>query len=378
MDDCGQGMRVLPFLLAVVGAIGVLVPAGHARALDPRIEQSRAELQRARDAASAATEALDRAAAAYEEARAHFERLTAERARTRDEVAAAEQAVDVADAQVRDRAIAMYMHPDLRLEALDRAVLADDVGDALHRLELVDQLARVGVRKVALADRIAGRVRAAEHDHQVVTAGVRDAVREREERAAALGAALARARRELEAAGERVEEVEATVAREERARRARARALALPATGPGGGAPPAAVDGRVCPVGAPNAFSDTWGAPRSGGRSHEGVDMFAAHGTPLYAIEDGTIRTSDSSLGGVSVHITGASGDAFYYAHLSTRTVVTGQRVRTGDVVGAVGNTGNARSTPPHLHFEYHPAGAGAVNPTPLVTALCRSDGSGA
>jgi len=366
-------MRVLPFLLAVVAAIGVLVPAGDARALDPRIEQSRAELRRARDAASAATEALDRAAAAYEEARAHLERLTAERARTRDEVAAAEHAVDVADAQVRDRAIAMFMHPDLRLEALDRAVLADDVGDALHRLELVDQLARVGVRKVALADRIAGRVRAAEHDHQVVTAGVRDAVREREERAAALGAALARAHRELEAAGERVEEVEATVAREERARRARARALALPATGPGGGAPPAAVDGRVCPVGAPNAFSDTWGAPRSGGRSHEGVDMFAAHGTPLYAIEDGTIRTSDSSLGGVSVHITGASGDAFYYAHLSTRTVVTGQRVRTGDVIGGVGNTGNARSTPPHLHFEYHPAGGAAVNPTPLVTALCRS-----
>lgn len=368
-------MRVLPLVLAVTATIGMLVPPTGALALDPRIEQSRAELQRARDAASAATQALDRAAAAYAQAHAHLERLMSEREQTRDEVAAAERAVDVADAQVRDRAIVMYMHPDLRLEALDRAVLADDVGDALHQLELVDQLARVGVRKVEQADRVAGRVQLAEHDHRVVTAGVLDAVREREERAAALGTALARARRELDDADERVDEVEATVAREdEQARRARVLALALPATGPGGrGAPPPVVDGRTCPVGTPNAFSDTWGAPRSGGRSHEGVDMFAAHGTPLYAVEDGTVRTSDNSLGGVSVHITGISGDAFYYAHMSTRTVVTGQRVRTGDVIGAVGNTGNARSTPPHLHFQYHPGGGGAVNPTPLATALCRA-----
>lgn len=74
----------------------------------------------------------------------------------------------------------------------------------------------------------------------------------------------------------------------------------------------------------------------------------------------------------MSVHLEGASGDTYYYAHMSTRTVVTGQRVRTGDVIGAVGNTGNARSTPPHPHFQHHPGGGGAVNPTPLATALCR------
>ena len=370
-------MRVLPLLLAVTSAVGMLLPAGGAAALDPRVEQSRAELRRARDAAAAATAALDHAAASYEEARDHLERLTIEREQTRDEVEAAQLAVDEADAQVRDRMVALYMHPDLRLEAIDRAVLADDVGEALHRLELVDQLARTGVQKVARADRVAGRVRAAEHDHQVVTAGIRDAVRERQERASTLGAALARARREVGAADRELEAVEATVAQEkEQARRARERAhqLALTQQGvTGGGAPPPVVNGRVCPVGTPNGFSDTWGAARSGGRSHQGVDMFAAHGTPLYAIEDGTIRTSDNSLGGVSVHINGASGDAYYYAHMSTRTVVSGQRVRTGDVIGAVGNTGNARSTPPHLHFQYHPGGGGPVNPTSLVTALCRS-----
>lgn len=377
MDDCGQGMRVLLLLLAVTAAAGILLPAGGAVALDPRIEQSRAELRTARDAAAAATAALDHAAASYEEARTHLERLTIEQEQTRDEVEAAQQAVDEADAQVRDRMVALYMHPDLRLEAISRAVLADDVGDALHQLELVDQLARTGAQKVARVDRVAGRVRAAERDHRVVTAGIRDAVRERQERASALGTALAHSRRDVEAADREVKAVEATVARErEQARRARERATQLALTQQGvigGGSPPPVVDGRVCPVGTPNGFTDTWGAPRSGGRSHEGVDMFAAHGTPLYAIEDGSIRTSDSSLGGVSVHINGASGDAYYYAHMSTRTVVTGQRVRMGEVIGAVGNTGNARSTPPHLHFQYHPGGGGAVNPTPLVTALCRS-----
>lgn len=368
-------MRVPALLLAVVAAVGGIVPATGAAALDPRIEQSRAELQRARDAATSATAALDHAATAYEEARAHLERLTIEEGQTRRDVRAAQQAVDEADAQVRDRMVALYMHPELRLEAIDRAVLSDDVGDALHQIELVDQLARTGAQQVERADRVAGRVRAAEHDHRVVTAGIRDAVRERRERAAALGAALARARREVEAADREVAAVEATVAREEEARRAREHAQRLARSLQGvtaGAAPLPAVDGRVCPVGTPHGFTDTWGAPRSGGRSHQGVDMFAAHGTPLYAVEDGTVRTSDSALGGVSVHVNGASGDAYYYAHMSTRAVVTGQRVRAGDVIGAVGNTGNARSTPPHLHFQYHPGGGGAVNPTPLATALCR------
>lgn len=370
-------MRVPLLVLAVTVVLGVVVPVGGAGALDPRIERSRAELERARAAATTVTTELDRAAASYAESWAQLERLTAEEEDTREEVRAAEQRVDRADRQARERLVALYMHPDLRLEALDGAVLADDVGEALHKLELVDQLARTGVRKVARVGRVAGRVRAAEHDHRLVTAGIRDAVRERRERAAELSVVLAEARRQVEAADQEVAEVEATVARERRQRRLerqRQRSLlAAPGVVATGGAPPPAIDGKVCPVGPPNGFSDTWGAPRSGGRSHEGVDMFAAHGTPLYAVEDGTIRTSDNSLGGVSVHLSGASGDAYYYAHLSTRTVVTGQRVRVGDIVGAVGNTGNARSTPPHLHFQFHPGGGSPVNPTPLVTALCRS-----
>ncbi|CAN5848602.1 hypothetical protein BH23ACT10_BH23ACT10_15790 [soil metagenome] len=370
-------MRALRFWLALSAALAMLLPAGTAGALDPRIERSRAELQRSREQAVQTTVELDRAAAEYEEAWAHLERLGAEESDAERDVTTAQQRVTEATTQAHDRLAALYKHPELRIHAFGRAVITSDLSDTLHQIELIDQLARGGAQKVAQADRVAGRVRAAEKDYRVVTAGVRDALRVRRDRATALGEALTQARSRVSTADAQLRTVEQTVAAErERERRERERArrqrLALAARGPAGGGPLPPVGGKACPVGAPNAFTDSWGAARSGGRSHQGADMFAAHGTALYALESGTIRTSDNSLGGVSVHLAGASGDAYYYAHLSQRAVVSGQRVAAGDVVGAVGNTGNARSTPPHLHFQYHPGGGAPVNPTQLLTALCR------
>ncbi len=132
--------------------------------------------------------------------------------------------------------------------------------------------------------------------------------------------------------------------------------------------------GRACPVDGPTSFTDTWGAPRSGGRSHEGVDMISPRGTPLVAIETGFIkRMGNGGLGGITVWIRGESGDEFYYAHLDgwAAGLSVGQSVTVGELIGYVGNTGNAIYTVPHLHFEYHPGGGGAVNPTPLVDSLC-------
>lgn len=367
-------MRALRFWLALSAALAMLLPAAAAGALDPRIERSRAELERAQTHAAQTTLELDRAAAEYEEAWAHLERLGAEEFDAEREVDSAQQRVTEANAQARDRLAALYKHPELRTHAFGRAVVTADLGETLHQIELIDQLARGGAQKVARADRVAGRVRAAEKDYRVVTAGVRGALRVRRDRAAVLGEALTQARSQVATADARLRTVEETVAaeREREREQERLRQQRLTALGSAGGGPLPPVGGKVCPVGAPNAFTDSWGAPRSGGRSHQGADMFATHGTPLYALESGTIRTSDNSLGGVSVHLAGASGDAYYYAHLSQRTVASGQRVAAGDVVGAVGNTGNALSTPPHLHFQYHPGGGAPVNPTQLLTALCR------
>ena len=102
--------------------------------------------------------------------------------------------------------------------------------------------------------------------------------------------------------------------------------------------------------------------------------MIAARGTPLVAIEDGTvIRMGNGGLGGITVWLRSSNGDEFYYAHLDAWApgLSAGARLSVGDPLGTVGNTGNARYTLPHLHFEYHPGGGPAINPYPLVAGLC-------
>jgi murein DD-endopeptidase MepM/ murein hydrolase activator NlpD len=138
--------------------------------------------------------------------------------------------------------------------------------------------------------------------------------------------------------------------------------------------PPVVTSGKTCPINAATSFTDSWGAPRSGGRSHKGVDMMAARGAPLVAIESGTItRTSNSSLGGISIYLTGASGNRYYYAHLDALAAgVSGRMaVSVGDLVGYNGSSGNASYSAPHLHFQYAPPGSTWINPYPLVRALC-------
>lgn len=129
----------------------------------------------------------------------------------------------------------------------------------------------------------------------------------------------------------------------------------------------------ACPVAGAVSFSDTWGAPRSGGRSHQGVDMIAARGTPLAAIFEGTIkRISTNTLGGKSLWLRANNGDEFYYAHLDGYgDISVGQAVSEGYVVGYNGSSGNAPDWLPHLHFEFHPGGGSAVNPYPLVKSIC-------
>jgi murein DD-endopeptidase MepM/ murein hydrolase activator NlpD len=109
------------------------------------------------------------------------------------------------------------------------------------------------------------------------------------------------------------------------------------------------------------AIQSFWGAPRDGGkRSHEGNDIFAPKGTNLLALTDGEItRLTNTGIGGKTVWLYDRERDLrYYYAHLDEQLVRKGQWVQRGDVVGTVGNTGNARTTPPHLHFGIYDNGA--------------------
>jgi murein DD-endopeptidase MepM/ murein hydrolase activator NlpD len=137
--------------------------------------------------------------------------------------------------------------------------------------------------------------------------------------------------------------------------------------------PPPPSSGKACPVSGAVTFTDTWGASRSGGRTHQGVDMIASRGTPVVAIESGSVRFSSSTLGGITIYLSGSSGDTYYYAHLDgyASGVSSGSSVSAGELIGYVGNSGNAQYTVSHLHFEHHPGGGGAVNPYPLVAGLC-------
>lgn len=119
-------------------------------------------------------------------------------------------------------------------------------------------------------------------------------------------------------------------------------------------------------------LTDTWGASRSRGRTHEGIDIMAEQGTKVYSATHGIVSSlKGNNLGGTVIWIIGPSGSWHYYAHLHRhkRGLKEGDTVRRGDLIGYVGNTGNARYTAPHLHYGIYlnGKGRGAVNPYPYL-----------
>jgi len=130
--------------------------------------------------------------------------------------------------------------------------------------------------------------------------------------------------------------------------------------------------GYVFPVVGGARFSDDFGGPRAETGFHQGIDLFSANGTPLVAVHDGTLfRVGWNRLGGWRLWLDDGQGNYFYYAHLSAYSDLArdGARVRAGDVIGYMGDTGDARGTPFHLHFEIHPDAGWAVPPIAYVTA---------
>jgi murein DD-endopeptidase MepM/ murein hydrolase activator NlpD len=116
-------------------------------------------------------------------------------------------------------------------------------------------------------------------------------------------------------------------------------------------------------------IANTWGASRGDGRSHEGQDIFAPKGTPIFSATSGyVVKIGDDNLGGHTVSVVGDGGRKYYYAHLDSyaANLEVGDYVTRNTVLGYVGSTGNADGTPPHLHFGVYTT-TGAVNPLPLL-----------
>jgi murein DD-endopeptidase MepM/ murein hydrolase activator NlpD len=118
----------------------------------------------------------------------------------------------------------------------------------------------------------------------------------------------------------------------------------------------------------PRALRDTWDGARSEGRRHEGIDIFARRGTPVVSSTEGIVtQVGTNRLGGLVVWVMGPGRQHHYYAHLDRYAdVEAGMRVAPGRVLGYVGTTGNAKGTPPHLHYGVYEV-RGAINPYPLL-----------
>lgn len=118
-------------------------------------------------------------------------------------------------------------------------------------------------------------------------------------------------------------------------------------------------------------IADSWGAARGTDRSHEGVDIFATRGTPVLSATRGVVSSiRESGLGGKQVWVLGPGMERHYYAHLDDWAEGLGERqvLQPGDVIGYVGTTGNARGTPPHLHYGIY-GSQGAIDPLPRLRA---------
>lgn len=146
--------------------------------------------------------------------------------------------------------------------------------------------------------------------------------------------------------------------------------LTAPVVGAGPATAAQAAGPRACPaedfwVGA------GWGADR-GRRAHAGIDLGGTRGSRIFAIEDGVIdRTKRQSNGALQIVMRGESGAKFYYGHMDVVTVKGGQKVRAGDVIGLMGDTGSPGAV--HLHFEYWRSGgeSDAIDPAPLIARVC-------
>ncbi|MEX0755153.1 MAG: peptidoglycan DD-metalloendopeptidase family protein [Actinomycetota bacterium] len=350
-------------------SLALLFIIGLAAAL-PASADTEGELGAAETQLNAAEADLQRVAAAWSQAQADL-------AETQDQIDLTQERVDDTRSQLlaiqgrlEDRAIEAFMTGGSAAD-LDVLLASDDFGDFSDRLEFVgnvvdkdlDLATAAEVQRVEL-ERAEAELEALEEelsDEQAELARQRDSLASEVDRLEALKQQL-----EDKLAAER------EAAREAAAEAAAAEAASTDTSGGGGGGGEPVGSGaiQVCPVQGGASFTDSYGDPRSGGRAHAGQDLLAPAGTPVVAVHSGSASQSTNSLGGLTVGLNHDGGGWTYYAHLSG--YAAGGHVSAGTVIGYVGSTGNAGSIN-HLHFEYHPGGAGAapVNPYSMLTAVC-------
>lgn len=337
---------------------------------DSEVTAAARRLEAVRDQVGQVETALDQTAAQYEQANAHRIRIQDELAASDRAVEQAQSAVAAAEVKLTSRVAAVYKHPHDDLAMTDVLFRAPDAPTALHRAAIYRRLVSRTAAEVEDVRWAAELTTTDTRQEAIIAAGAVASTQEWRRQSVALAGELRAAQADFAAAEDGLATAQVEAARRAEEQR-RADALLQMGAAPGGPAP--SINGRACPVGQPNGFIDSWGFPRSGGRTHEGVDMFAPYGSPTYAVADGVIyRVYNNPIGGLSINLIDTDGNMYYYTHLASVSVRTGQKISVGQVIGAVGTSGNAAGTPPHLHWQFHPGNGSPVNPYPLAYALCR------
>jgi murein DD-endopeptidase MepM/ murein hydrolase activator NlpD len=315
--------------------------------LSPALADTQQELDRAEAELADVQADLDRATAAWHSATVRLDATIVDIAETRNRISDLELRLERIDARLARRAVAAFTSgPASTIDILLSSASFTEFSD---RLEFLGSVAQDDVDLAIEQQVLQDQLRTHREDLQALSERQSEAVRD-------LAAAQARIDERFEQIEARVDELKAELRRE-------TAYLNVFGQNPN-------PDGVIqrCPVAGPNSFVDSFGWPRSGGRTHQGIDLISPYGTAIVAAHGGTVSQSSSYLGGLQAYVRTSGGTYTFYAHLSS--YASAGTVSAGTVIGYVGSTGNAGSTN-HLHFEYHPGGGAAVNPYQMLLSVC-------
>ncbi|HEV8681880.1 MAG TPA: peptidoglycan DD-metalloendopeptidase family protein [Actinomycetota bacterium] len=355
------------FVVAQVAPGSAKTTVEQIRRAERRVKQIKREVRREQRKLSAIQADIRRINTQVAQTWAHLNQLRERRHEVDQDITRQTRAIDVLQGRLDQRARAAYITgPAAILEAVLGAESLTEMSD---RVTFLDVLARQDSDVSIAIDLERDQLREHEVDLKGYVGEEKDVLRDLANQDELLQKKFAA----QVATTDRIEDMWAEAKRELRVLEEQRRRELAAILGVGNIGPPLSADGPFfwCPVDAPRSYIDDFGFPRVG-HTHQGNDIFAPSGTPIRAPFNGTAREGSGGIGGLSVHVDAdVNADYVYNAHLSRFAGVSGEHVIKGQIIGYVGQTGNAASTPPHDHFEYHPGGGSAVSPYLYLNEVC-------
>ncbi len=376
-------------LLAFIVVLPILSPvqATTSASLKQQLAAKQATLEQAYTKLDALQDQLNELADSFNAAESREGELEEEILKVQEKISASEKDLAVARAQLEERLVGIYMDGNDSTSYYLNAFFSE--GDLASVIEQFDALNQIAKDDQALFDKVEGYLAESKANKALLEqkkAEQSDEIKVLKRLQEQVSVKLQAANAEYQALKGQIESLQADIKKADaraaaaaaarraaalRAKAAKARASSGSSSGGGGGQ---VLSGLfVFPVRGTHSYVDSWGAARSGGRTHKGTDIMAPRGTPLVACVNGTItkvNAYDTGLGGRTINLRGANGTVYYYAHCNSVAsgITAGKYVSAGTVIGSVGDSGNARAGATHCHFAIIIGGV-YINPYPTLRA---------